>query len=510
MTYRLGHYGTSIAAERMTRALMAPTRANAHEILKSLSGRDPNRASSLEISWVNDKLNKEQKHAIREVLLGDCRPMPYIIVGPPGTGKSATIAEAVIQLLRHNPNGHFLAIAPSNDAADVLLAKMSLYLKPDELTRILSYRRIDQIPDSLLDYVYPSGLDNKETKERIMRSRVTVTTVNMAARFSFYEIDRGFFQTVIVDEAGHATEPEVIAVASMLLDFSNGGGLVLAGDPKQLGPVVMNNECRRLGLDMSYMERLTRYPAYKKQKSTGEYFPGLITMLRRNYRSHESIIRLPNEMFYDGDLSCHADQATSHNMCQWEHLPRVDFPVFFHAVKGENLREESSPSWCNPQEASLCVEYAQSLVESAELTCDDIGIITPYTAQVSKIRQGLRDLGLGDIKVGSVETFQGQERRAIIMSTVRSEREHVTNDIRYNLGFVANSKRFNVSVTRAKALLIVVGCPDVLSLDKENWLPFLRYCHDHGAWKGEEWDPTRERSTANAELEQQSDETSEK
>ena len=413
-------------------------------------------------------------------------------------GKSATVAEAVLQWVRHNPNGHILTAAPSNDAADVLLAKLSNHLGPSEMTRILSIRRIDHIPDSLLDYVHLNTSEYRQTKQRIMESRVTVATVNTAARFSFYGIDRGFFDTIIVDEAGHATEPEVIAVASTLLDFDGGGGLVLAGDPKQLGPVVMNKECQRLGLDMSYMERLTRYSMFKKQKSTGEFFPGLVTMLRRNYRSHESIIRLPNEMFYDGDLTCQADPATSHNLCQWAQLPRAGFPVFFHAITGENLREESSPSWFNPQEASLCAEYAQSLIAGEGLHSEDIGIIAPYTAQVSKIRQTLTDLGLGGIKVGSVETFQGQERRAIIMSTVRSERERVTNDIRYNLGFVANSKRFNVSLTRAKSLLIVVGCPDVLSLDKKNWLPFLRYCHEHGAWKGQDWDPTLERSNPTA------------
>ena len=98
-------------------------------------------------------------------------------------------------------------------------------------------------------------------------------------------------------------------------------------------------------------------------------------------------------------------------------------------------------------------------------------------------------MNITDVKVGSVECFQGQERRVILLSTVRAEQDKVSEDIRYNLGFVANPRRFNVALTRAKALLIVVGSPSVLSMDKDHWLPFLKYCHEKKAWAGEHWDP---------------------
>ena len=91
-------------------------------------------------------------------------------------------------------------------------------------------------------------------------------------------------------------------------------------------------------------------------------------------------------------------------------------------------------------------------------------------------------------KIGSVETFQGQERRVIIISTVRSENSLLQHDLRFNLGFVANEKRFNVAVTRAKALLIVVGNPRVLETDTKNWLPLLRFCKSNNSWLGEDWD----------------------
>ena len=90
--------------------------------------------------------------------------------------------------------------------------------------------------------------------------------------------------------------------------------------------------------------------------------------------------------------------------------------------------------------------------------------------------------------IGSVETFQGQERRVIIISTVRSENSLLQHDLRYNLGFVANEKRFNVAVTRAKSLLIVVGNPRVLETDTKNWLPLLRFCKSKKSWMGEDWE----------------------
>lgn len=111
------------------------------------------------------------------------------------------------------------------------------------------------------------------------------------------------------------------------------------------------------------------------------------------------------------------------------------------------------------------VQYVSLLMNETRppLKVDEIGIITPYQRQAQKIRLALEMQGFKDLKVGSVETFQGQERRCIIVSTVRAQPEQILSDLRYNLGFVANEKRFNVAVTRTIALLVVVGCPKVLA-----------------------------------------------
>jgi len=136
--------------------------------------------------------------------------------------------------------------------------------------------------------------------------------------------------------------------------------------------------------------------------------------------------------------------------------------------------------------AVLEEEAAACLVETAA----EIGVVTPYRGQCGKIRKLLKEV-TEEVKIGSVEEFQGQERRIIIMSTVRSSPESVETDLKHTLGFVANPRRLNVAVTRAQAMLIIVGDPAVLSLDPL-WRSFLNYIHLRGGWTGSpiSWDPT--------------------
>ncbi|CAK8686546.1 unnamed protein product [Clavelina lepadiformis] len=126
------------------------------------------------------------------------------------------------------------------------------------------------------------------------------------------------------------------------------------------------------------------------------------------------------------------------------------------------------------------------------VTPAQIGIISPYRKQVQKLRKLLTDkkvIGKEEIKIGSVEEFQGQERRVIIISTVRSNSEHLLEDEKFQLGFLRNPKRFNVALTRAMSLLIVVGNPQILHLDYY-WNQFLNYCIDNGGYTGMKFDPT--------------------
>lgn len=391
-------------------------------------------------------------------------------------------------------NLNILLVAPSNDASNVLAERLTEFFPPSQLQRILAYsRRVEDLPPKLRSYA-TDDLSTEEQVKKILSARIVVSTVNLAARFSYWGISRGHFDVLVVDEAGYATEPEVVSVAAGLMDFyprdeTTCGQMVLAGYPKQLGPVIMSSLCVKLGFGISYMERLTMLPVYSKTNE-GAYPSSLLTMLVRNYRSHPALLKLPNKMFYNGELQACGDQMWTHSLAKWEHLPQKGFPVLFHAVEGENMQESNSPSWFNPQEAEQVMCYVHLLISNTKppLKPEEIGIITPYARQAQKIRKLLARAEILNLKVGSVEMFQGQERRIIIVSTVRADPSKVSHDLRHNLGFVASPKRFNVTVTRAKCLLIVVGCARLLALDTEHWLPMLEYCHSNGSWCGEEWE----------------------
>jgi helicase MOV-10 len=430
---------------------------------------------------------------VKNIMSGSGRPLPYILFGPPGTGKTTTLTEVVYQLAKHPDGLKILLVAPSNDAADILVGKLSSYFPPSEMRRILAFSRsIDTIPTNLRPYC-EAELSELGQKEEIEAAGIVITTISLAARFSFIGIQKGYFDVLCVDEAGHATEPEAIAVASTLMDFnkeSRPGQMILAGDPKQLGPIVTSTVCAKFGMALSYMERLTQRDAYARSDTDHQYPPHLLTKLIHNYRSHPAIMKLSNEMFYDNELLMCGDDFVTHNLTRWEHLPKQGFPILFHSVHGENLREANSPSWFNPQEAAEVANYVDLLINQtkAGLKPEEIGVITPYNRQAHKIGTALRFKGIHGVKVGSVETFQGQERRVIVISTVRAENDLLEFDRKYNLGFVANEKRFNVAITRAQALLIVIGHPKVLATDEARWLPLLRFCKENGSWLGESWE----------------------
>ncbi|CAG2195375.1 Putative helicase mov-10-B.2,Helicase MOV-10,Putative helicase mov-10-B.1,Probable RNA helicase SDE3,Probable RNA helicase armi,RNA helicase Mov10l1,Putative helicase MOV-10 [Mytilus edulis] len=233
-----------------------------------------------------------------------------------------------------------------------------------------------------------------------------------------------------------------------------------------------------------------------------------VTKLVDNYRSHPSILGLPSELFYHGELLVKADHHLTHRLCNWSMLPTKHFPVIFHGVRGTDLREGNSPSWFNPVETVQVIRYLQGILNDPDVKVEpeDIGIITPYRKQVEKIRLLIDKLGMASIKIGSVEEFQGQERQVIIISTVRSSEKMIGFDKKHTLGFLSNPKRFNVAITRAQSLLIIIGNPYVLVQD-EYWQSLIQYCIDHGGYTGcsipgyegleeEEEDPNEEGTTS--------------
>ncbi|KAF5356601.1 hypothetical protein D9758_008284 [Tetrapyrgos nigripes] len=421
---------------------------------------------------------------------------PFVVFGPPGTGKTVTIVEAIRQLLALNPEARILACAPNNSAADIIASRLAVALPPSQLLRLNSLsRKFSELPKTLRQY---SVINDNEvfampSLADLRKFRVVISTCISAGVPASLGIERGYYSHIFVDEAGQAMEPAVmIPMKSLANDKTN---VVLAGDNKQLGPIVHSALAAALGLKTSYLARIMDREIYDLGKGVKYGGKGItIVKLIKNFRTHKAILQFSNEQFYNNELQYCANAALTHSLENSNELPTKRFPLIFHGVVGKDLREEHSPSFFNIEEATLVKKYCSSLIgerKQGGVRPDDIAVITPYHAQRMKILNLLfRDPKLKDIKVGSVEEFQGQERKVIIISTVRSSTEFIHADITRTLGFVASPHRFNVAVTRAQALLIVIGNPMVLSLDPL-WRAFLNYIHNNGGWRGKAitWDP---------------------
>ncbi|XP_026530953.1 putative helicase MOV-10 [Notechis scutatus] len=440
-----------------------------------------------ELCLYNPNLNNnaEQKEAVRQVVAGTSRPAPYLIFGPPGTGKTVTMVEAIKQVLRCIEGAHVLACAPSNSASDLLCQHLMKHVNPRNIYRMNAisrdYRTIPEDIKPVCNWDEAQSCHVFPRKEKLQSYKVIITTLVTAGRLASADFPQGHFSHVFIDESGHAVEPESLIAISGILDMMdpktnvNGGQLVLAGDPKQLGPILRSPLAVQHGLGLSLLERLMCFnPLY--QKTNDKYNPQFVTMLLRNYRSHEDILRFSNEKFYDEKLLECGDHLITHSYCHWNELPKPKFPIIFHGVCGEDQQEGRSPSFFNTAEISVLMDYLKKLLlenqgkKGIKTLPKEIGVISPYRKQVEKIRQAinmkLKDLmNIKDLKVGSVEEFQGQERRVVLISTVRSSSNYFGMDEEFNLGFLNNPKRLNVSLTRAKALLIIIGNPTTLSKD---------------------------------------------
>ncbi|NXW66608.1 M10L1 helicase, partial [Eurystomus gularis] len=416
--------------------------------------------------FFNPVLNEQQKLAVKRILSGECRPTPYVLFGPPGTGKTLTVIEAILQIHCTLPDSRILVCAPSNAATDLICLRLhqSNVLKPGAMVRVnATFRSTEQIDDMVKPYC-----KDGDDIQKALWFRIIITTCNSAGMFYQAEIRLGHFTHVILDEAGQASEPETLIPIGLVSEAN--GQVVLVGDPKQLGPVIKSQMALAFGLNVSLLERLTSRDIYLRDEDAfgayGAYNPLLITKLIKNYRSHSALLALPSKLFYHKELEVCADASVVTTLLHWGKLPRKGFPLIFHGIRGREVREGHSPSWFNATEAVQVMRYCCQLAknENAAVSVTDIGVIAPYHKQVEKIRFLLKSIDLADIKVGTVEEFQGQEYTAIVLSTVRSH-ESLFGDEKNCLGFLSNPKRFNVAVTRAKALLIVVGNPHVLVKD---------------------------------------------
>lgn len=185
----------------------------------------------------------------------------------PGTGKTITIVEAMLQILALRSDSKILACAPSNSAADLIALRLASRLGPDQLFRFYApSRSIDSMPDGLENYVYSddSGTFTIPPDNDLAKFRVVVATCQSGSIAHCIGLPRGLFTHIFIDEAGQATEPETMVSIRTMADKQT--NVVLSGDPKQLGPIIRSKVVMELAMELhlehSYLERLMTRDAY--------------------------------------------------------------------------------------------------------------------------------------------------------------------------------------------------------------------------------------------------------
>ena len=428
---------------------------------------------AVEASLVQSQLNKSQREAITHALGANDLA---IIHGPPGTGKTTTVAELIRQAV--SKGQRVLACAPSNTGVDNLLEKL-VALRVDAVRIGHPARVLESLQEHTLDYLVEADPamkviremrreaellsskagrwtrakpvpgaredlkqearrlrnDAKIFEQQIINTKLDRADVICATTNYDPEIlgDRTF-DLGVIDEACQSTEPGYWPVVLRVEK------LVLAGDHCQLPPTVLSKQAMLEGLSKSMMERLV------------ERWDKLVTrQLTTQYRMHQKIMEFPSEHFYAGTLI--ADGSVAWHMLA--DLPGVQTesldtqPVLFVDTSGADWTEELDPngeSKLNPREALWILKQVDALLDAGILP-EQIAVIAPYSAQVRFLRDRCSN---NSVEIDTVDGFQGREKEVVLISLVRSNTQG-------EVGFLGDTRRMNVAMTRAKRRLIVIG-----------------------------------------------------
>ncbi|WP_089680793.1 AAA domain-containing protein [Catalinimonas alkaloidigena] len=458
-------------------------------------------------------LNESQRQAVAQALAA--RDVA-IIHGPPGTGKTTTLVELIRQTL--DTETQVLVCAPSNTAVDLLterLAALGLRVlrvgNPARVSEDQLQHTVDAQLTTHADYAQVKKLRRQSDEyhrlarqykrnfghsEREQRRRLLAEARQLsreAARVEDYLLDKilssaqvitatpvgsqqrmleeRFFSVCFIDEAAQALEP------ACWLPIRKAKKVVMAGDPFQLPPTVKSPEAERQGLGRTLIEK-----AMEQVRVPEGVVPRVDVMLQVQYRMHETIMGFSNGEFYGGALQA----AESVRLAQLgDEGPVLEFVD----TAGSGFEEEPEPegsSLRNPEEAALLLRHLRQLLDSLPdetRAALRIGIISPYKAQVTLLRERLAAdpiARIAALSVNTVDGFQGQERDIICVSLVRSNE-------RGEVGFLADTRRMNVALTRAKRKLVVIGDSATLSTHPF-YQRFLDYVEQHQAYRSAwEW-----------------------
>lgn len=402
-------------------------------------------------------LNESQENAVKAALNG-CLTL---IQGPPGTGKTVTTAAIVYNLVQKK-QGKILVVANSNTAIDHITEK--IHRTGVKVVRIVSKRR-EYMKDSLsflslheqikmFQKLIPEtksksssgddvltnlneAFDKKAELKHKIRRKISKCIIENADVITCTCVTAGqklindiVFPYVLIDEAVQCTEP--LSIIPLMYGCEK---LILIGDHKQLGPIILDKKTEKAGFKRSLFERLISL--------------GVVPyLLNVQYRMHPMLSEWPSNSFYNGSLK---NGITSLARMNKTELP---FPTFFYVCYGNEESSSTGTSFLNVLEANYVKNIIQSLIKSG-IKESQIGVITPYEGQRAFILSKLKDYNIEELEISNVDAFQGREKDYIIVSLVRSNQFQ-------GIGFVSDKRRLNVTLTRAKYGCVIIGNPVTL------------------------------------------------
>lgn len=450
------------------------------------------------------KLNKVQQLAVNKIVNAN---ELAIVHGPPGTGKTTTLVEAVKALI-NNGDRQILIVAPSNTAVDLLSTKLAY--EGLNVLRIGNPARISEDLLSLtLDHKITSHPDKKQLKELkrrasefknmahkykrnfgraereqrnalldesrklmkdagrieeyitenlIEKAQVITATLVGANHYTIRDLK---FNTVIIDEAGQALEP------ACWIPLLKAKKVVFAGDHCQLPPTIKSSVAANKGLNITLFEKCV------------SLFPESVVLLEEQYRMNEIIMGYSSLIFYKNKLHAHSSVKK-------QLLLENDSPLEFIDTAGCGFNEkQEGTSLSNKEEAHFLVKhlclYIKDLHQHYNKTdFPSVAIISPYKTQVHLLRElivnneELKSV-VQNISVNTIDSFQGQERDLVYISLTRSNNEG-------NIGFLSDIRRMNVALTRAKRKLVVIGDSATIA-GSSFYANFIEYSEKNNMYK---------------------------